>query len=165
MTDITEFTACDGKLYVSAVFDCFDNACLGLSIADHMRAELCTDTFRHAAELYDLHGAVSHSDRGAQYTNELFSSTLTQFDLIQSMNSAAGRCHDNAKCESMWARAKMEIKACYNTKRLTSCELTVILSRYFLSYWHNRRISSDIGGLPPAVKRGSYLEMLNDQAA
>ena len=27
----------------------------------------------------------------------------------QSMNSAGGRCHDNARCESMWARMKNEL--------------------------------------------------------
>lgn len=165
VTDITEFTACDGKLYVSAVFDCFDNACLGLSIADNMQAELCVDTFRQAAGLYDLQGAVSHSDRGSQYTSELFRQTLTHLGIIQSMNSAAGRCHDNAKCESMWARAKLEIMACYNTKKMTRDELTTLISRYYLSYWNNRRICSAIGGVPPAVKRGAYFEMLNDRVA
>ena len=25
------------------------------------------------------------------------------------MNSAGGRCHDNARCESMWARMKTEL--------------------------------------------------------
>ena len=32
-------TSC--KLYVSALFDCFDAAVLGLSMADNMRVELC----------------------------------------------------------------------------------------------------------------------------
>lgn len=27
----------------------------------------------------------------------------------QSMNSAGGRCNDNARCESMWARMKNEL--------------------------------------------------------
>lgn len=34
VTDITEFRGRDGKVYVSAIFDCFDNACLGVSIAE-----------------------------------------------------------------------------------------------------------------------------------
>ena len=41
ITDITEITAADGKLYVSAIFDCFDVAVVGLAMADNMRAELC----------------------------------------------------------------------------------------------------------------------------
>ncbi len=27
----------------------------------------------------------------------------------QSMNSVGGRCHENARCESMWARMKNEL--------------------------------------------------------
>lgn len=44
VTDITEIPAQDGKLYVSAVFDCYDLEGLGLSMADHMKADLSTAT-------------------------------------------------------------------------------------------------------------------------
>jgi len=165
VTDITEWTARDGKVYQSGVFDCFDNACLGLSFADHMRTELCVETYSQAARHYDLRGAVSHSDRGSQYTSEEFRRMLAQHGIIQSMNSAAGRCHDNAKCESMWARGKEEIMALYDTKRMTCQELKSLIFRYYMSYWNNRRICSAIGGVPPVVKRGAYYEKLADYAA
>ena len=35
VTDITEIKAKDGKLYVSAIFDCFDSAVLGLAMESH----------------------------------------------------------------------------------------------------------------------------------
>ena len=41
VTDITEIKAKDGKLYVSAIFDCFDVSVLGLAMDDNMRAEPC----------------------------------------------------------------------------------------------------------------------------
>ena len=44
VTDITEIPAKDGKLYVSAIFDCYDLLPVGLAMADHMRAELCCET-------------------------------------------------------------------------------------------------------------------------
>ena len=31
------------------------------------------------------------------------------YGVRQSMNSDGGRCHDNAQCESMWARLKEEL--------------------------------------------------------
>lgn len=165
VTDITEYTTSDGKLYVSAVFDCFDNACIGLCMDDNMRAELCADTFKKAALRYDLRGAIGHSDRGSQYTSDLFKTTLLQLGIAQSMNSAAGRCHDNAKCESMWARSKQEIMACYDLKKMSREQVRVLLYHYYFDYWNNRRICSAIGGVPPAVKRGAYFEMIKDQAA
>jgi transposase InsO family protein len=163
VTDITEWTACDGKVYQSSVFDCFDNACLGLSLADNMRAELCVETFIQAAGRYDLIGAINHSDRGSQYTSEEFRQTLAMLGITQSMNGAAGRCRDNAKCESMWARCKAEITACYDTKKMTCEQLKQLIFRYYMCYWNNRRICSAIGGVPPAVKRGAYYEMLADR--
>ena len=70
VTDITEIKAGDGKLYVSAIFDCFDSAVLGLSIGANMQATLCVDTLDNAMMAYpDLKGAIIHSDRGSQYTS------------------------------------------------------------------------------------------------
>lgn len=162
VTDITEWQASDGKVYSSAIFDCFDNVCLGLSISGNMEAELVVNTIFHAAMRYDLTGLICHSDRGSQYTSYDFRNTLRDFGLIQSMNSSGGRCHDNAKCESMWARGKWEIMACYDTKRMTCNELTALIVRYYMDYWNNRRICSAIGGVPPMVKRGAFYLRLKD---
>ncbi|MEG2106745.1 MAG: DDE-type integrase/transposase/recombinase, partial [Clostridia bacterium] len=152
VTDITEWTACDGKVYLSGLFDCYDNMCLGIALADNMRTELCIQTYSQATENYDLRGAISHSDRGSQYTSEAFRQTLTSMGILQSMNSAAGRCHDNAKCESMWARGKEEVMACYNVKKMTCLQLTQVLIYYYTIYWNYHRICSAIGGMPPVVK-------------
>ena len=81
------------------------------------------------------------------------------------MNSEAGRCHDNAKCESMWARAKSELFAIYNFKKLTKRQAKAIIYDYFIDYWNYRRICSAIGGIPPIVKRNAYLLKQLDLAA
>lgn len=165
VTDITEIAGCDGKVYISGIFDCYDNACLGLSMADNMRKELVIDSFKQAAGRYDLAGAISHSDRGSQYTSAKFREILAQLKIIQSMNSASGRCHDNAKCESMWARGKTEIMTCYNIKKMTCEQIKQVVFRYYLGYWNNRRICSANGGFPPFHKRNSYYENLYTNAA
>ena len=65
VTDITEIKAKDGKLYVSAIFDCFDSAVLGLAMETTMKATLCQHTVENAFMAYpDIRGAVIHSDRG-----------------------------------------------------------------------------------------------------
>jgi transposase InsO family protein len=165
VTDITEFASRDGKVYVSGIFDCFDNACLAISMADHMRKELVIETMEQAAGRYELRDAVSHSDRGSQYTSAEYRATLDKLGIVQSMNGAAGSCHDNAKCESMWARGKSEIMACYNTKKMTCEELRQLIFRYYMVYWNNRRICSAIGGIPPMIKRGAFYEHMYDKAA
>ena len=94
-------------MYVSAIFDCFDSAVLGLSIGANMQATLCVDTLDNVMKAYpDLKGAIIHSDRGSQYTSQFSRVTIAKYNVIHSMNTDIGRCHDNARCKSMWARMK-----------------------------------------------------------
>ena len=162
VTDITEIKASDGKLYVSVIFDCFDLGVLGLAMETNMKADLCVHTLENALIAYPaLEGAIIHSDRGTQYTSEAYRQAIREHHIRQSMNSAGGRCHDNARYESMWARMKTELLYDrYDAEQMTVEELKVLIWRYFLSYWNNRRICSANGGLPPMLKRRQYYEAL-----
>ena len=166
VTDITEIQAKDGKLYVSAIFDCYDSAVLGLAMDDNMRAGLCVRTLKSAAAAYPaLRGAIVHSDRGSQYTSGAYREAVEKYGICQSMNSDGGRCHDNARCESMWARMKCELfYDRIDTKTLTIEEIKTLVWRYFMIYWNRRRICSANGGLPPLVKRQRYYAVPNSAA-
>ena len=166
VTDITELKAKDGKLYVSAIFDCFDLTVLGLAMDDNMRAELCVRTLRSAATACPtLRGAIVHSDRGSQYTSGAYRAAVEHFSIRQSMNSDGGRCHDNARCESMWARMKSELfYSRLDPESLTVEDLKTLIWRYFMSYWNRRRICSANGGLPPILKRQRYYALLSASA-
>ena len=166
VTDITEVKGKDGKLYVSAVFDCYDSCVLGLAMDTNMRASLCVQTLKNAHDAcHDLRGVIIHSDRGAQYTSQEYRAAIGRYGILQSMNSAGGRCHDNARCESMWARMKDELLyGRYNTEKMTIDELKTLIWRFFIGYWNNRRICSRNGGLPPMVKRQRYYHSLKKAA-
>ena len=102
VTDITELKAKDGKLYVSAIFDCVDLSVLGLVMDDNMGAELCVRMMDSAAASYPaLRGAIVHSGRGSRYTSGAYRAAVEKHGIRQSMNSDGGRCHDNARRESM----------------------------------------------------------------
>ena len=149
---MTEIKASDGKLYVSAIFDCYDLAVLGLAMDTNMKATLCEQTLDNAYKAYPmLRGAVLHSDRGTQYTSELYRKAINKYD--------------NARCESMWARFKEELLyGRYDTTTMTVEQLKTLIWRYFISYWNNRRICSANGGLPPMVKRQQYYASLQEAA-
>lgn len=166
VTDITEIKAMDGKLYVSALFDCYDLTVLGLSMDTNMKAPLCVKTLDNAIKAFpDMRGITIHSDRGSQYTSELYRDALGKYGINQSMNSDGGRCHDNARCESMWARMKEELLyGRYNTEKMTATELITLIWRYFISYWNNRRICTANGGLPPVLMRKQYYATLEEAA-
>lgn len=162
VTDITEIKARDGKLYVSAMFDCFDLGVLGIAMDTNMKAPLCVQTLRNAYKAYpQLRGSVGHSDRGSQYTSTEYRREINRCGINQSMNSDGGRCHDNARCEAMWARMKEELLyGRYDTEKMVIAELKPLIWRYYMSYWNNRRICSAIGGMPPILKRKRYYESL-----
>ena len=151
VTDITELKGNNGKIYLSGIFDCFDLMPLSLVMEDNMKAKMCCQTVKNAKKAYpDIKGCIIHSDRGSQYTSEEYRKTLEECGIIQSMNSAGGRCHDNARCESIWARMKEELF--YSRKdrseNYTKEELKTKIRRYFMSYRKNRRICTVNGGQP-----------------
>ena len=124
-----------------------------------MKANIVKKTLDNAYMAYPaLRGAVIHSDRGSQYTSDLYRKTIKKYSIIQSMNSSGGRCHDNARCESMWARMKEELFYSRNRKSTLFSveELKIMIWRYFISYWNNRRICSSNNWLPPMFKRKLY---------
>lgn len=167
ITDISELKGSDGKVYVSVIFDCFDLMPLGLAIEDNMRAVLCCHALENAKISYpDIAGCIIHSDRGSQYTSAEYREKPQKYGIVQSMNSVGRRCHDNARCESIWARMKEELF--YHRGRRTDDyavqELKAMVWRYFISYWSNHRICSAIGGIPPAVKRQKFYAALSTAA-
>lgn len=166
VTDMTELKCLDGKIYVSAIFDCFDLAVLGLAMDTNMKAALCEKTLENTYKSHPgIRGCILHSDRGTQYTSERYRNAIEKYGTIQSMNSAGGRCHDNARCESMWARLKDElIYGRYDPSKITVEGMKTLIWRYFISYWNNRRICSANGGLPPMIKRQQYYCSLQDAA-
>jgi len=166
VTDITELKAKDGKLYVSAIFDCFDLTVLSLIMDDNMRAELCVRTLDSAAAAYpELRGAIIHSDRGSQYTSGAYRAAVEKHGIRQSMNSNSGRCHDNARCERMWTRMKCELFYDRIAPEIMTVEqLKPLIWRYFISCWNRRRICSANDGLPPVVKRQRYFAALDAAA-
>ena len=162
VTDMTEIPVKGGKLYVSAIFDCYHLEVLGLAIDTNMRAELCIKTLADAQNKHpELHGVTIHSDRGSQYTSHDYRAAMKRHVFIQSMNSDCGRYHDNARCESMWARMKEELLYDrYDTTKMSVGEVKSLIWRYYESYWNNRRICSAIGGMPLKVKLENYYDSL-----
>ena len=109
LSDITEIQCLDGKLYLSAVLDCYNGEILSIAMDDNMRKELCIRTVEELKQRYGkkLDGAIFHSDRGSQYTSEAFKDKLRDAGLVQSL-SGAGHCFDNARMESFFATLKKE---------------------------------------------------------
>lgn len=154
LTDITEVSCIDSKLYLAPVLDCFDGSIVGFKTDDNMRAELCVDAFKWACKKHNTRGMTLHIDRGSQYTSHAFRSMLNQYGAIQSMSST-GRCYDNARMESFFATLKKEKLYKINTMEMTMTEVKTVIFR-FIYYYNLRRIYTTNNGYPPMVYRQRY---------
>ena len=70
LTDISEFPADDGKIYFSALVDCFDGKIVGATTSRHPNQQLADDCLKQALENNappDPAKLVVHSDRGCHY--------------------------------------------------------------------------------------------------
>ena len=156
LSDITEIQCYDGKLYASAVFDCYNGEILSISMDNNMKKDLCIRTVDELKSRYGkacLSGAIFHSDRGSQYTSEAFRNALKDAGLVQSL-SGTGHCFDNARMESFFATLKKEKIYRIAAYKLTRAKVKSIIFRYVYVYYNRIRVTSfNPGGLPPAVYR------------
>jgi len=157
LSDITEVPCSDGKLYLSAVLDCFNGEIVGFAMDDNMRKELCIKAFENACRARNARGMIYHSDRGSQFTSHAFRKSLAKRDAIQSM-SGTGRCYDNARMESFFATLKKEKLYKIHTERYPMASIKSIIFRYITVYYNRRRIyTSNPGGWPPVIYRERML--------
>lgn len=150
LTDITQIQCVDGKLYISAILDCYNGEIVALEMRNNMKKELCIDTIK---QLSNVRNAVLHSDRGSQYTSFEFKETLRKKGIIQSL-SGAGHCYDNARMESFFATLKKEKLYRIPAYRMTRKDVKSIIFRYIFGYYNTIRINSfNKKGLPPVAYR------------
>ena len=156
LSDITEIQCRDGKLYLSAVLDCFNGEILSIAMDNNMKKELCIRTVKELEKRYgkkELSGAIFHSDRGSQYTSEGFRDALREAGLVQSL-SGTGHCFDNARMESFFATLKKEKIYRIAAYRLSREQVKSIVFRYIFVYYNRIRISTvNPGGLAPVAYR------------
>ena len=144
LSDITEIQCYDGKLYLSAVLDCYNGEILSVAMDNNMKKELCIRTVKELKIQYGkrrLAGAIFHSDRGCQYTSEAFRTTLKDAGLIQSL-SGVGHCFDNARMESFFATLKKEKIYRIAAYKMTREEVKSIIFRYIFVYYNRIRVTT-----------------------
>ncbi len=103
LTDITEHSTGEGKLYLCAIKDVFSNRIVGYSISDRMQARIAVDALKMAVSRRgDVAGCTVHSDRGSQFRSRKFLAALRHHRLAGSMGQVAS-AEDNTAMESFFA--------------------------------------------------------------
>ncbi|WP_428194669.1 IS3 family transposase, partial [Deinococcus saxicola] len=109
-TDITYLPTQEGWLYLATVMDLYSRKIVGWALNERLHTPLVTAALRMAVERRQpLGGLLHHSDRGSQYTSEVYKQALDRLHAVQSM-SEKGECWDNAVQESFFATLKTELE-------------------------------------------------------
>ena len=157
LTDVTEFKWYEGievhKVYLSAILDLCDRGIVSYVLRDSNDNKLVFDTFDLAVKRYPDAKPIFHSDRGFQYTNNVFHQKLVAQGMVQSMSRVA-HCIDNGPMEGFWGILKRE---CYFGKRFTSRESLVKTIENYIDYYNNQRIQRNLGILTPMEVRAKKL--------
>jgi putative transposase len=99
--DLTEIPTDEGKLYLATVEDLASRRLPGFALGEHHDAALAKAALCMAAAVRggDVAGVIFHSDKGGEYTGELFAGACEALKVTQSMGRV-GSALDNAAAES-----------------------------------------------------------------
>lgn len=100
LTDVTEFSIPrdNRKLYLSPIMDLYDNSIIEYELSFKNNNQLVFKMFDRATKKYPEAKPIFHSDRGFQYTSNIFKSKIEEAGMTQSM-SRVGKCIDNGPME------------------------------------------------------------------
>ncbi|BBE21910.1 integrase [Arthrobacter sp. MN05-02] len=154
VTDVTEFSVGDRKLYFSPVMDLFDRQIISYTVGTSPNLGLTNTSLREAlATLEDGQKPLVHSDQGFQYQHASWRRLLQNAGANQSM-SRKGNCYDNAVIENFFGHLKEELF--HRVRFISTDALTEALHEYI--HWYNtERISTKLEGLSPVQYRAQTL--------
>jgi putative transposase len=153
LADISYLPTNEGFLYLAAIEDLATREIVGWSMADHLRADLCTDALVMALQRRRPEpGLIHHSDRGVQYAAEPYRRVLERHGIKQSM-SRRGNCLDNAPMESFFASLKTE--HVHHVRFRTRAEAKAAVFDYVEVFYNRQRLHSALGHRTPAEARAS----------
>lgn len=154
LTDITEFSINDDKVYLSPMIDCFDGYVLSWTIGLSPNANLVNTILKDVISgLKDDEKLIIHSDRGCHYRWPGWIKLMEENGLTRSM-SKKGCSPDNSACEGFFGRLKNEFFYNRSWNKITTNEFIKQLNDYIV--WYNtKRIKESLGYMSPVDYRKS----------
>ena len=148
VTDITYLWTDSGWIYVAAVMDLFSRRIVGWSVSDSLATPLVCAALRQAIESRrpDCKELLHHSDRGSQYTSEVYQKTLQTLGITCSMSNT-GCCYDNAAMERFFWSLKHEWTNHRSYANLEEARMSIF--RYIETFYNTIRIHQTLDYLSP----------------
>lgn len=145
--DITYIPCRQRPLYLASILDLCTKEIVGWRLADRMTLDLVMGALDDAYEAKRPgKGLIHHSDRGSQYTSEVYQKQLKKYNMQASM-SRKGNCYDNACIESFHSILKKELIYCKRFKTIQQAYDEIY--RYIEFFYNRKRIHGSLGYLTP----------------
>jgi putative transposase len=152
--DITQISVAGIWLYLAVVMDCYSRRIVGWSMSTSANTDLVLGALSMATERCQVCvGAIFHSDRGCQYTSNLFRDAVTAYGMRQSLGSP-GQCWDNAAMESFFASLKKELVVLPEARSLAALRSNVF--EYIETFYNPVRLHSYLGYQSPLEFEANY---------
>lgn len=139
--DLTEIPTSEGKLYLAIVEDLASKRLPGFAIGEHHDAGLAKAALCMAAATRggDISGVIFHSDKGGEYTGDVFAKACKALGVRQSMGRV-GSALDNAAAESFNSTLEWEVLS--RNVLATKDQARRKVAGFIDAYNHTRRHSS-----------------------
>ncbi|ASS74318.1 hypothetical protein CIG75_04500 [Tumebacillus algifaecis] len=148
-TDITYLLFNGQRLFLSVIYDMFNNEIVAYRIGERNDLKLVLDTVKLANKKRDVTDTLLHSDQGFQYTSHQYNKLLQTYNIAQSM-SRKGNCLDNACVENFFGHLKSELM--YLNKFRTKAEVMNAVASY-IRFYNQQRIQRKLSDLSPVEYR------------
>lgn len=151
LTDVTEFSIPgeSRKLYLSPIMDLYDNSIVEYELSFKNNNQLVFSMFDKAIQKCPNAKPIFHSDRGFQYTSNIFKGKIEESEMTQSM-SRVGRCIDNGPMEGFFGTLKTEMF--YGKRFKTLEELRAKIVEY-IKFYNEERFQKRLGCMAPLEYR------------
>ncbi|MEO7977885.1 IS3 family transposase [Flavobacterium sp.] len=138
VSDITYIQIDKRFLYLTVIIDLYDRKVVGWNIGSALSTKTTSlPAFRMAVKNRKVKdGLLFHSDRGVQYANKLFTSTLDKYKCVRSMSRKANSI-DNAVSESFFNSLKRELIHMQG-RLLAPTEMRMEIKDY-IENWYNKK--------------------------
>lgn len=139
-TDITYIWTVEGWMYLAVVIDLFSRMVVGWATSAKIDTALvCLALEKAFMKRMPPIGLLLHSDRGVQYTCEVYRLLAQKYGMVQSMSRRAN-CWDNAVAESFFRSLKVE--AIKGLKFQTRLEAEEKVFNYIENFYNCKRLHS-----------------------
>lgn len=151
LTDVTEFSlpGDNRKIYLSPIMDLYDNSIIEYEISFKNNNQLVFKMFERAIKKHPEAKPIFHSDRGFQYTSNIFKSKIEKAGMTQSM-SRVGKCIDNGPMEGFFGTLKTEMYYGKSFKTLEDLKERII---EYIKFYNEERFQKRLECMAPLEYR------------